>query len=51
MKDITKVIKILIKATKSHNKNIVMFSLVETAIMITILIVQMIYIKQLIGKF
>jgi hypothetical protein len=45
------VLYLIIKATKSHNKNIVMFSLLETALMIGILIVQMIYIKQLIGKF
>jgi len=41
----------IIAATKEHNKNIVMFSLIETGIMITILIIQMFYIKSILGKF
>jgi len=38
------------ETTRSHNKNIVMFSLLESGIMITILLVQMFYIKSLLGK-
>jgi len=38
------------ETTRSHNKNIVMFSLLESGIMITILLVQMFYIKSLLGE-